>query len=359
MAASKRIRLFAEFLSKRHSVSAWICSKNNGKNENTGSKKGVKWSFIKFNRIDFFLNFNKIFKILKSNYKNGHKNVLMLYDGIGLTNFMFAYLGKKMGYIVFTDIVEDYSVHEENTGVLLTCLHKINQIFDKNISKYVNGIVVISKRLFEKYHAIDNSLQKILIPISAENINLDIPDKIKNENFSFVYSGSYGVKDGVSLLIECFKLLNQKYQKIELILSGKINVEIKNLIKDELNIKYIGMVPDSEYYHFLANSDVLCMTRINSKYAHSGFPFKLGEYLASGVPVIVTNVSDISDYLINEENALVAVPSNVTSLFEKMEFAYLNQKKIKNIGSKGKEVAHINFNKDINGEKLEQFIQKL
>ena len=59
---------------------------------------------------------------------------------------------------------------------------------------------------------------------------------------------------------------------------------LKELLTRKLD-KFIlstGFLLEDEYYKILPHSDVLLMTRINSKYANAGFPFKLGEYLASG-----------------------------------------------------------------------------
>lgn len=55
-----------------------------------------------------------------------------------------------------------------------------------------------------------------------------------------------------------------------------------------------GRFNEKEYYQELANADVLLMIRTNSSFANAGFPYKLGEYIATQNPVICTNVSDIS-----------------------------------------------------------------
>ena len=77
--------------------------------------------------------------------------------------------------------------------------------------------------------------------------------KQPNKNLTFIYSGSYGRKDGVDLVIKAFDKLIDKYSNIQLLLSGKINSEIALLIKGNLNIVYAGMIPDNEYYQFLQN----------------------------------------------------------------------------------------------------------
>ena len=93
-------------------------------------KAGVYWKYIKFTRFEYFLSIQKIYKLLKENYSKDKQNILLLYDGIGLTNFMFAIIGRILKYKIFTDIVEDYILHQEKTSFWLSVLHKINVLFD-------------------------------------------------------------------------------------------------------------------------------------------------------------------------------------------------------------------------------------
>lgn len=358
MAGSKRIRLFMEFLSLKNDVHAIVIGKNNGRNDLQGIKNNVTWSFIKFGRFEYFLNLFKIIRILKKNYTTTQKNIIYLYNGIGLTNILFAIIGRKMGYYIFTDIVENYSLHNEKVSLYKTILHKIDKRIDHSTGKFVDGIIVISHRLKEKYLNFNIKKERInLIPISSENLNLHFDKKVSN-NFLFVYSGTFGKKDGVEYLIKAFKSFAKSYDGIKLVLSGIINTEIKNLIYGVKNIEYVGLVGDNEYYQFLKNADVLLMTRIDSPYANTGFPFKLGEYLATGNPVIVTRVSDVDKYLVDKVDAIFANPSDVNSIIEAMEFCYNNQKQLADIGNNGKQKCIQYFNPVENGLALHNFFKR-
>lgn len=357
MASSKRVRLFAEYLAKTHKVKALVCGRGNGDNPLNGKKDNVVWKHSKFSRLDYFLNFPKIYRLLKQNYSKEDSNIILLYDGIGLRNILFAVIGRRLKYKVFTDIVEDYSVHQERTSFWLSSLYKIDARFDRKINCFVDGIIVISSRLFSKYKDLSFPEEKMcLIPISAENIQNKFA-RGNTSGFRFVYSGSFGNKDGVEDLIDAMKKVNSKYPDIELILSGKINKHIESKIESEPYIKYVGLIPEEDYYKFLSEANVLLMTRVDTKYANTGFPFKLGEYLATGNLVIATDVSDVSSYLKDKESALIALPSNVPSLFSKMEYALLNKAEGEKIGLKGREVCEEHFSPEVNGKKLNSFIE--
>jgi glycosyltransferase involved in cell wall biosynthesis len=358
MAGSKRIRLFAEYLSLGNFVKVYITGKNNDRNADVGSKNGVEWEFIKFRTLDHLFRFNKIFSILKKNFKYREKNILMLYNGIGIENILFSIIGKWLNYSIVTDVVEDYNVSEENSSFIQKIRYKINRPIDRHISYFVDGIIVISSRLKAKYLKFKMSNEKLLlVPISAENIHTDLC-KRENDTFSFVYSGTFGRKDGVDYLIRAFNSFSIKYPKIKLLLAGKINAEIENIIIDNNEIIYLGLIPDDEYYQFLKDADVLLMPRIDSQYANSGFPFKLGEYLATGNAVIATRISDISNYLEDKKDIILAKPSNHESLVESMEYAINNRERLHLIGESGRLKCMEYFNPEINGGKLEAFLTK-
>ena len=355
MASSKRIRLFAEYLGINNQVQVMICASNNARNNNEGNLKNVSWEFKIFSKIDYLFNYKGIYALLKGKYILGESNIICLYDGISLKNIFFAIIGKKLGYYIFTDIVEDYRFSSEKGSVFRRLLLYADRLIERRGMNFVDGIIVISKKLLNKYNNNKYNKRIIHIPISSENYNMNFK-RIENDKFTFLYSGTFGKKDGVSFLIDAFKKLSINYNYIKLILSGIISKPINLQIKDYDRIDYVGLIDDKNYYKFLSNANVLMMTRINSKYANSGFPFKLGEYLATANPVIATNVSDVSDYLIDKKNALIAKPSSVLSIYEKMEFCLNNKDKLNLIGINGKKVSLKYFNPDINGEKIEQFI---
>lgn len=360
MAGSKRVKLFAEFLAKKNDVKVIVSGNSNGNNEPLGDKNNVIYEFEKFSRIQTFTSVNRVKKILSKNLKPNVKNILFLYDGIGLTNFLYAKHGKRLGYKVVTDVVEDYSKHAEKTGVLLTILHKVNYYFEKRTFNFVDGVIVLSNRLLAKFNEL-NSQKKpvILIPVSAENLFIESAKKKDETIFSFIYSGSYGVKDGVTYLIDAFDKVSKTCANARLILAGQISNEIKDRIKANAAIIDRGLVNSSEYYSFISQANVLLMTRINSEYANTGFPFKLGEYLATGNAVIATKVSDIELYLKDKEDVILAKPSDLNSLITAMEYSLANKSSIASIGAQGRKRCAQYFNPRINGEMLESFLEKL
>ena len=193
------------------------------------------------------------------------------------------------------------------------------KIISSKKTTLITTLTTIKKRMQNKLNKKNKPL--LIIPISAENLTFDTLEKKDDSAFTFIYSGSYGVKDGVDFLIDAFTRLSKKHNDARLFLAGQINDKTQKSIAHNSAISYKGLLNESEYYNFISKADVLLMTRINSVYSNTGFPFKLGEYLATENAVIATKVSDVELYLKDKEDVIFADPSDVNSLVEAMEYA--------------------------------------
>ncbi len=198
-----------------------------------------------------------------------------------------------------------------------------------------------------------------LIPPTANNNYNFKQFPNKNKSFRFLYAGTFRKKDGLETLIKAFSNFNKKYPDSELILIGKSdNTEFLDTLKINPKIKYLGPFYGKEYYEKLLESDVLCMTRTNSKFANAGFPYKIGEYLSSGKPVICSKVSDIAFYLENKKDAMIFEPDCENELYNCMEYLYLKPDEAKSIGERGKQKAEHFFSYERNGKLFLDFMKE-
>ncbi|HPT22847.1 MAG TPA: glycosyltransferase family 4 protein, partial [Bacteroidales bacterium] len=128
-----------------------------------------------------------------------------------------------------------------------------------------------------------------------------------NDPLQILYAGTFTDKDGVGEIIEGFLRFRANHENSQLILTGESAQQRIYLekYKNVDGIVFTGRVEDDEFYRLLRNADVLCMCRTNSGFAQAGFPFKLGEYLATGNPVISTRVSDVEMYLTEDDAFLI------------------------------------------------------
>ena len=294
--------------------------------------------------------------------KNNIKNVLIIFDGINLFNLQFIIFGKIFGYKVILDIVEDKIHSSEKMSVVAKFHIRVSEIILPYFGWLIDGVVVISTTLKKKYKLLFQKIDVELIPCSATNLDFSHKRKTNPEKEIIItYAGSFSQKDGVEYLIDAFCEISKNNKDLLLVLLGGSKKVIKDkvLLKNITNIEFVDYLPDADYWQKLSESDILCMTRIGSPYANAGFPFKLGEYLATGNPVVATDVSDISYYLKDKQDFVMAKASDTNSLISALEYLIKHPELRRKIGINGHNKCRKFFNPEINSQTLLRFVEKI
>lgn len=232
-----------------------------------------------------------------------------------------------------------------------------------------DGIFCISQYLIDFYNSRGLDRRKLFLVPSTVDTERFCKSYDQPLNFQYVlYCGSLTIlKDGVNILIESFFRIAEKYPEINLVLIGKgdsIEEEtfIRNLVSElkiENKVFFLGQLPRTDIPAFLNNARILALARPKSIVAAAGFPSKLTEYLATGVPVVVTEVGDIPLYLKDNENAFLAIPDSVNAFAEKMDLVLGNYSHALEVASKGKELTSSVFNYKFQAKRMLDFIYSL
>jgi len=287
------------------------------------------------------------------------KNILYCYGGIDIENFIAIFFSKILGYKIIFDLVEDFagfSDHVKLSSKIKFWSVKKLDLFNVRVS---NAIVVISAYLFKKYELL-NAKHLTLIPITANTQDKILLRYSFNTPFTIAYAGSFGDKDGVELIIQGFLQFNKKVPGSKLILIGAGDQKeyYNNKYSNDESIRFTGFIPDAEYYSLIREADVLCMCRTGSSYANAGFPFKLGEYLATGNPVIATNVSNVNLYL-DERSVFLIEPDNTQQYIDALVYIYNHPAEAFKIGYNGYIKCKEHFSPELNSKILIRLIEKL
>ena len=178
----------------------------------------------------------------------------------------------------------------------------------------------------------------------------------KVEGRYITYCGTLSLyKDGVDDLIKSFGIFSKSNPEYILQLIGDFQSEaVKETLYslvDELGLTnkiiFKGRVCSKEMPQLLVDSDILVLARPDNAQAQYGFPTKLGEYLATGNPVVVTSVGDIPLFLKNKENALLAAPNDPESFASQLEWIIMNKQEAALIALRGKELIKSVFSSEV------------
>ena len=237
----------------------------------------------------------------------------------------------------------------------------------KLTGEMLDGMIVMTTPLMEYFKDKVNKKCKLVhIPMTVDTSRFDIP-KTESEYGDYIaYCGNMtGNKDGVYNLIDAFAMIQPKYPGIKLLLIGGCNTpsQFENL-KSEIsaneikNIIFYGRAPRDEMPKLLKNAKMLCLARPTTTQATFGFPTKLGEYLSTGNPVVVTAVGDIPRYLNNENSYIVKADDN-QAFAQKMAEVLDNYDRAKEVGLKGKELAKTVFNVEVQAKILLDWLKQV
>jgi len=376
MAGSMRVRNLLEPLLEKELITLnnLIYQKDNkepiGKK---GTLNNIRFKIIGFrlaNPFSVFAFFFGGFGFLRTCKRAGSKNILYNYNNPDIKNILFILWAKFIGYKVIFDIIEDNS-HQSHVGMINKFRIKTSVFFFKHGSFFTDGMIGISQHLYKQIQEVTkNKIPSCLIPITVNlkyfNKKTAVNGVAHDQKLKIFYGGSFAQKDGLEYLIKAFDEVNTVYPHGELILTGVGNKQDMDKILGQIeksanskNINYKGFLDTDTYYSLLNECDIFCMTRVNSKFANAGFPFKLGEFLASGKAVIATNVGDVPNYLFNDINALLIQPDSVDEIIEALMVLMENPGKRAALGIQARKTAERCFDSDTIGLKLLSFFESV
>lgn len=271
--------------------------------------------------------------------------------------------GDKVYAYAFPELIvalskrNDISVYEERTEhneASYVCNIKKTPIPDfLDACRKISGMIVISQGL-EKYY-IDNGCRPEhihVVNMIVDSTRFKGLQKQPSEPYIAYCGTASNTKDGVDQLIKAFALVVERYPEYKLYIIGKTpskkqrfdNYELTKELGIEKNVVFTGLVPAEQMPQILKNATILALDRPNNLQAEYGFPTKLGEYLLTGNPVVVTSVGDIPLFLKDGESALIVGPDDIKDFDNKLCWAIEHPDEAKIIGERGKAVAEKCFN---------------
>lgn len=257
--------------------------------------------------------------------------------------------------------VKVYHETTESPDIVPWRLKRLKRIYLEG-SKKVDGLFVISTALKEYFINIgipENKITIINMTVDCSRFEGITKQSVKPRYIAYCGTASNN-KDGVNKLIEAFGIVAQKHKDVQLHIIGKApseSDESNNLrLIDRLGIKdrviFTGIVPASDMPQVLTNASVLALARPDNLQAKNGFPTKLGEYLLTGNPVVVTNVGDIPLFLNDGESALIAKAGDTQEFADKLCWALEHPHDAATIGDNGRKIALHHFNSTIEVQKI-------
>ena len=231
----------------------------------------------------------------------------------------------------------------------------------------LSGLFVISnplKQFFQQYGIPSSKIHIINMTVDPSRfIGLEKqPTKIKY----IAYCGTASnTKDGVDELIKAFYLVTKTHSDVKLMIIGKTpqnneankNLELINNLGLKEKVIFTGIVSFHDMPQLLKNAEIMALDRPDNMQAKYGFPTKLGEYLLTANPVVVTAVGDIPKFLKDGVSALISKPCDAKDFSYKLIWALTHKDEAARIGREGYSVAMEHFNSFTEAQKMVEFLK--
>lgn len=274
-------------------------------------------------------------------------------------NLIYSLVCKRNG-IKFIHTLDEFpwvNINKENYNMIY------RNFYLKNYYKLFDGFICITQTLIDYYKNLSKpNAQFILIPMSIELDRFEISVSKSQEDYIAYCGGDItGTKDGVDILVRAFNVIKEDFPKLKLYIIGKVHQSIFDLVQVlniDSRVKFFNFVDRGKIPFYLINAKVLCLARPSNLQAEGGFPTKLGEYLATGNPVIITRVGEIPLYLKDNFDSFHSEPDNYEDFAEKIRFVLDNPVIANQAGKMGLATAKKFFDYRKQGIILDQFFKE-
>ena len=236
---------------------------------------------------------------------------------------------------------------------------------------YCDGIIAISDTLYTLAQKHCSPQCKIIkIPILVDFKHCYLEDRSSESTVPYIFHAGtlYEQKDGVLGMFEAFgKACNNLSEQIHFISTGNPKQspqhhEILSII-NQYNIcdklTFTGYLYREQISDYLSKASLVVINKHPNPQNLYGFSTKLGEYLAAGKPVIITNVGEAMNWLKDGESAYIIEPNDTDSLARAIVDAFNNPEKRKMIGINGQKICKECFDYRNYGKKLQHFFNTL
>ena len=336
-ANATRVWNFAKMLEKQYEITViGVSYGDNNKTSLVGEYKQFSYSMLKAPNMKGWKAIRRR-RILAKMIEKELSNILNKGNtsAIILSNIYFDYssclikLSEKYGVPLIVNEVEWYEKDNDYFAGLFGKVKLLqNRIALTDIHVRMKNIIAISSLLDKYYTSHGCNTVKIPTIIDMDEYNDYKNFCCSNEKLIIAYAGSPAKKDYVGNAIIALSMLEDETRKrICLHFYGAtketfIDLGLQESILDTVSssVVFHGRIPHEEVKKQISKADFTILLRPNKRYANAGFPTKVGESMACGVPVIGNITSDLGEFYVDGYNAIVCrdeTPESCAEAFRK------------------------------------------
>ncbi|HCR19677.1 MAG TPA: hypothetical protein DIU35_19555 [Candidatus Latescibacteria bacterium] len=242
-------------------------------------------------------------------------------DLVFARNYIAPYWSAKLGIPTIAeshaDVDNFYQKHRLFEAARLPSFRALVTISDRLAADYAEAGVPTNKIIVEQ-DGVDLSLFKHTDPSQVQGLRKSL---LRHKRAIVLYAGHLYDYKGIPTILNTAEILTD----VSFILVGGWEHDIERVQQQVTarklgNVHLQGFVPNRNIPAYLKAADILLLPNsAEHAQSHTTSPLKLFEYMASGTPIVASEIQNVKHVLRQRENAVLFQPDNAHSLAEGIE----------------------------------------
>jgi colanic acid biosynthesis glycosyl transferase WcaI len=278
---------------------------------------------------------------------------------IAMLTRLIAWFRHKPYVVKITDLAAQAAL---DVGIVKKLfLKNILETFEYSAYNHAHGAIVLCKGFEGSLVAKGYPAEKVRIIHDSVDLELIRPIPLNGtfrekyllspDDFIILYSGSMGIKQGLTNVTEAARILKNECPEIKWVIvgDGELKPMLQKLIfhynLDE-QVRLLPLQPESEMPIMFSSADVLLLNQL-SKVKDTVIPSKLLTYMAAGKAILaaVNPYSQAAGLIRESKCGIIVPPENPTALANAVKELKINSNSLKEMGQCSRQYAENHFDR--------------
>jgi glycosyltransferase involved in cell wall biosynthesis len=316
-----------------------------------------------FRKITIFYDFIALIKLFFLFKKHNFDAVHSFTPKAGLLSMLASYFAKIQirihiftGQVWATEVgikklllkLFDWLIVILATHILVDSTGQLNYLVQENIINYGKATVLGKGSI----SGVDTNL---FISSLENKIKFKTELGLTESDIIILFLGRINRDKGILDLVKSFKILNQEFKNIHLLVVGFDEENLIGNLKNEMEYKnfiFVGPVLDPVQYYQVA--DIFCLPSYRE-----GFGTSIIEASSCQLPIVCSDIYGLSDSIINGITGEKHLVGNYLALYEVLK-KFVEDKELRDqIGFNGRMFVDSNFNRQLVSDSWRAFYAKI